>query len=107
MTPVYIPACVLTLSIDNFLIAPAVHLPKTYRRSEDYLFHDFGYYTNMGTLPIRIALLPVFSVSYWMLSTVFVGDSEYWPEWGKQWERDMNGKLLGPIKEKTDEDIQN
>ncbi|MCB1191712.1 MAG: hypothetical protein H7A23_16985 [Leptospiraceae bacterium] len=97
MIPIYIPVCITTLVVDNFIIAPSVHFPDSLRITKNFITADLdGYYTNMATAPFRIVLAPVVFVSYWLSSTVFSFGTDNWPEWGYQWKRDEDGILIEP-----------
>ncbi|MCB1172736.1 MAG: hypothetical protein KDK39_04185 [Leptospiraceae bacterium] len=102
LTPVYIPVAVVTLIIDNFIIAPVVSLPSTIVDMQEFWDADLdGYYANAGFLPFRIVLTPVFFVLDWAGRTIFAADPEddawwAWPQWGYQWQRDQQGRLIGP-----------
>jgi len=105
MTPLLIPVCIVTLTIDNFIIAPAVHLPSAYLDTIDFWKASVGgYYTEMGVLPFRVLLTPVVFFGDWLGRTVLAlsprNDAAWgWPEWGLQWVRDRKGRLLGPPTE--------
>jgi hypothetical protein len=102
MTPLLIPLCVGTLAVDNLLVAPAVHAPSAYGDAEEFFTASVGgYYTEMGVLPFRAAITPIVFVGSWMGRTFFAIEPRYdaaweWPEWGRQWERDEDGKLIFP-----------
>lgn len=97
MIPVYLPVCITTLVVDNFIIAPSVHFPDALETTQDFILHDLeGYYTNMATVPFRIVLTPLVFVGSWLFTTVFARPTDNWPWWGYQWERDENGILIEP-----------
>jgi len=102
MTPVLVPACAVTLTIDNFIVAPIVQIPSVYGDIREYWKADVkGYYAGMGILPIRVALTPVVFLGSWFGRTVFGIEPREnarwgWPKWGMQWVRDEDGKILGP-----------
>ena len=101
MTPVLVPICVGTLAVDNFAVAPTVHAPSGYADARDWFTKEIGgYYTEMGVLPIRVALTPVVFLSSELFRTVFAAKPEpnvrwAWPRWGIPWVRNEDGKLLG------------
>ncbi len=101
-TPLLIPLCIGTLAVDNFIVAPAVHLPSAYENAADFFTADFdGYYSNLGILPFQTALTPLVFAGSWILRTTFAveptEDAAWaWPEWGRQWQRDEDGRLIGP-----------
>ena len=106
LTPVYIPIAAVTLTVDNFIIAPIVHLPSALLDTWDFLTGDVeGYYANMGTVPFRIVLLPVVFAGDWMGRTWFALDTREdgwnWPAWGRQWRRDSQGRLIDPPEEQV------
>jgi hypothetical protein len=102
LLPVWIPACTVTLAVDNFIIAPAVSLPSAYLDTLDYLKTGTGdYYTEMGILPLRVILTPIVFIFGWLGRGLFVLEPRKdaaldWPQWGRQWVRDREGRLLGP-----------
>ena len=107
MTPLLVPITLATLAVDNFLIAPAVNLPSAYQLTYRWETGDFAdiddghYFAKMGVLPIRTALVPVVFAGNWTVRSFFALDLDKdaawgWPEWGRQWERDEEGKLIGP-----------
>ena len=102
MTPLLVPLCVGTLAVDNFIVAPAVHLASAFADAGDWWNGEVGgYYTEMGVLPIRVALTPVIFLGSWLGRSFFSIEPESdaawgWPGWGVRWERDEDGRLLGP-----------
>ncbi len=102
LLPVWIPVCTVTLAVDNFIIAPAVSLPSAYLDTLDSWKTRAGdYYTEMGILPFRIILTPVIFFIDWFGRSLFAREPRDdaaldWPEWGRQWVRDREGRLLGP-----------
>lgn len=101
MTPALIPLTLVTLSIDNLIVAPAANLPSA--GGDARKFFDFeieGYYSSAAIFPFQVALTPVVFVGAWFGRTFFAIDTRYeaawgWPEWGRQWQRE-DGRLIGP-----------
>lgn len=100
MTPLLVPLCVATMTVDNLIVAPAAHLPCALDDAHNWFTEEVGgYYTEMGILPIRTALTPAVFVGSWSVRSVFaikIDEGWGWPEWGRLWVRDENGRLLGP-----------
>jgi hypothetical protein len=101
MTPALIPAAVVTVAVDNFIIAPAVTFPSAILDASDFFQKECGgYWSYMGMLPFRLALTPVVFTGSWVARTIggFTREDAWWgwPEWGNQWVRDKSGALLGP-----------
>lgn len=100
LTPILVPLCVGTLAVDNFVVAPAVHLPSAWADAGEFFTDEVGgYYTEMGILPIRTVLTPVVFLGSWFGRSLFGlrprSDAAWrWPTWGRQWERDEYGRLL-------------
>lgn len=107
LIPVYIPVTFITLIIDNFIIAPLVHIPSAFDDTGDFWQSDMdGYYANMGVMPIKLILTPVVFTLDWLGRTVYAAAPEKdvawaWPEWGQQWQRNKQGKLIAPMIKKS------
>ncbi len=107
LLPVLIPTTIVTLAVDNFIIAPAANLPSAaldgwYILSEPV--DGAGYYAEAGFAPFRLVLAPVVFVGSWLGRTFFAvrpkeNAAWAWPEWGYQWRRDADGNLIGPPEE--------
>lgn len=103
MIPVYIPTAIVTLIVDNFIIAPIVHIPSAVEDSVGFITTDMdGYYANAGLMPFKTVLTPVVFVCSWLGRILLASDTDTdawwgWPEWGEQWQRDKHGKLIGPV----------
>lgn len=101
-TPFLIPLTIVTLAVDNFLLAPVVQLPSAYEDAERFVTYDFaGYYSSLGIAPFQIGLTPVVFAGSWFFRTVLGAESDAcaawgWPAWGAQWVRDDSGRLVGP-----------
>ena len=102
LTPVLIPTTILTLAVDNFIVAPVVHLPSAGSDAYDFITEPIdGYYSRMGLSPFQVLLTPVVFVGSWVGRSFFAIDTDAdaawtWPEWGHQWRRDDEGRLIGP-----------
>lgn len=109
ITPVLIPITIITLVVDNFIVAPTVHLPTALEDTSEFFTSDIdGYYANMGVLPFKVVLSPIVFVGSWLGRTVLASNTERdaawtWPDWGRQWYRDAQGRLIDkpPPQEKS------
>lgn len=102
LTPVLIPVGVLTLTLDNVIVAPAVQLGSALALTQDFWeASPEGYYSALAFLPFQIALTPVVFAGSWTILSFYGGETHSeaawgWPEWGRQWRRDSEGRLIGP-----------
>ncbi len=102
MTPVLVPVCLVTLLIDNFIVAPIAQLPSAFEDAGDFFTHRVGgYFTEAGLSPFRLVLTPVVFAGSWIIRSFFGFDPKEnaawsWPEWGRQWVRNPDGSLRGP-----------
>ena len=102
LTPVLIPLTVGTLTLDNLIVAPVVHLPSAVDHARGfYRLEIEGYYSHAALTPFQIALTPVIFTGSWLGRIFFAVEPNPhalwgWPEWGRQWRRDEEGRLLGP-----------
>ncbi len=102
LTPILIPVGMVTLTLDNLIVAPAVQSGSAYALTIDFWqASPEGYYSALAFLPFQIALTPVIFAGSWVALS-FYGDETHsdapwgWPEWGRQWRRDAEGRLIGP-----------
>jgi hypothetical protein len=101
LTPLLIPLTVGTLAIDNFLVAPIVHIPSAAIDAYEFVSAPIeGYYSRMGLAPIQLLLTPIVFTGSWIGRSFLAIDPEpeatwAWPEWGRQWIR-ADGRLVGP-----------
>jgi hypothetical protein len=102
LTPVLIPVGVLTLTLDNVIVAPAVQSASALALTQDFWeASPEGYYSALAFLPFQIALTPVVFAGSWTILSFYGGETHSeaawgWPEWGRQWRRDSEGRLIGP-----------
>lgn len=105
LTPLLIPLTVVTLAIDNFIVAPVVHVPSAGTDASAFFDQRVeGYYSRMAITPFQVLLTPVVFVSSWIGRSFFAVETDHealwsWPAWGRQWQRDDAGRLLGPPPE--------
>ncbi|MCR9142009.1 MAG: hypothetical protein NXI24_07135 [bacterium] len=108
LTPVLIPLTVVTLAVDNLIVAPAVQLPSAGTEARSFYEVEVeGYYSHLAITPFQVALTPVVFAGAWIARSFFAiethADAAWsWPEWGRQWQRDADGRLIGPPPAKTD-----
>ncbi len=99
--PLLVPLGILTMALDNLIVAPLANLPSAWRDTADFYHADVGgYFTENALYVPRVAIAPLVGLGSWFGRTVFGLDPDEearwaWPEWGRRWVRDDDGRLLG------------
>ncbi len=114
MTPLLVPTCLVTLAVDNVLIAPAASAPSAYVDTKKFWRHfsDARYeedlYSWWGFFPSKVLLTPFVFLGDWSARSVFAIEVREeaawgWPRWGYLWRRDAQGRPIPP--ETTNDEV--
>ncbi len=111
MTPVWIPICFVTFTIDNVIICPIVSLPSAYEDTESFLnaydevsnLSEGDLYAEWGFYPAKVVFSPLVFIGDWIGRGLFAVDPRAdalwgWPQWGYQWKRNEEGQLITPME---------
>lgn len=112
MTPLLIPTGMVTLTLDNAIVTPIVHTPSAYNDAREFIRSRQNlYFADLAFFPFQVLLSPVVFVGSLTGRSIFVIEPSPkalwgWPEWGRQWLRDENRRLIGPPEDQPDSGAQ-